>query len=94
MGAHAPVRTAAHKVLAVSTGLFYVWAMFEYYSRLGRIVGRAKAGCVSDGACPQADEAWPPRGLWRVDVKWAPWTLDMMKQHIHDRLDVKWLPGC
>lgn len=31
-------------LLSVSTALFYCWAMFEYYSRLGRIVGRAKVG--------------------------------------------------
>merc|ERR1712038_1292752 len=31
-------------LLSVCAGLFYCWALFEYYSRLGRIVNRAKVG--------------------------------------------------
>mmetsp|Transcript_44798 Transcript_44798/g.115938 ORF Transcript_44798/g.115938 Transcript_44798/m.115938 type:complete len:687 (+) Transcript_44798:74-2134(+) len=39
-----PTGIAAGGALAVTTGLFYIWAVFEYYSRLGRITGRAKVG--------------------------------------------------
>jgi len=41
-----PSRSSRHAGLAlsISTAVFYVWALLEYYSRLGRIVGRAKVG--------------------------------------------------
>lgn len=35
-------------VLSVSTGIFYVWALYEYYSRLGAITGRSKVGKTLD----------------------------------------------
>eukprot|EP00932_Pfiesteria_piscicida_P018142 SRR837773.501.p2 GENE.SRR837773.501~~SRR837773.501.p2 ORF type:complete len:265 (+),score=116.75 SRR837773.501:713-1507(+) len=35
---------ASGLLLAVLTGIFYIWALVEYYSRLSRIVGRAKVG--------------------------------------------------
>mmetsp|Transcript_36114 Transcript_36114/g.107231 ORF Transcript_36114/g.107231 Transcript_36114/m.107231 type:complete len:686 (+) Transcript_36114:60-2117(+) len=40
----APASVATGGILAVSTALFYVWAIWEYYDRLGRITGRAKVG--------------------------------------------------
>mmetsp|Transcript_69 Transcript_69/g.162 ORF Transcript_69/g.162 Transcript_69/m.162 type:complete len:118 (+) Transcript_69:108-461(+) len=39
-----PAGLAIGGSLAVCTGLFYVWCLVEYYSRLGRIVGRQKVG--------------------------------------------------
>mmetsp|Transcript_14734 Transcript_14734/g.31829 ORF Transcript_14734/g.31829 Transcript_14734/m.31829 type:complete len:693 (-) Transcript_14734:201-2279(-) len=35
---------ASGLTLAVCTAIFFVWALVEYYARLGRIVGRAKVG--------------------------------------------------
>uniref|UniRef100_A0A7S3MG15 DUF202 domain-containing protein n=1 Tax=Spumella elongata TaxID=89044 RepID=A0A7S3MG15_9STRA len=31
-------------ILSASTAVFYIWALIEYYARLGRIIGRAKVG--------------------------------------------------